>query len=773
MSDRAPVVGRSVPRLEDPPLITGSGQFIGDITFPHQLHMRIVRSPYAHAKLRSVDVAAARAAPDVVAVWTGADIASLPPIDFRDPAGEALSPYRQPLLAQDRLRYVGEPVAAVFAAGAYLAEDAAELVSLAIDELPPLLDAAATPGSFASGQSTEATVLRAAYGDIDAAFAQSHAVVELDLTIGRHSAVPIETRGALARYDTSRDVLELYGAAKIPHRNRDAIARMLGRSAAAIVLKEGNTGGGFGVRGELYPEDFLVCLGALRLGRPIKWIEDRSEHLIAANHSRQQHHRARMAVDADGTILGLDDEFWLDQGAYVRTHGARVPEMTIAMLPGPYRIPAYRAVGHFRLTNKTPAATYRAPGRYEGTFVRERLMDAVADRLGLDRLTVRRRNLIAAAEMPFSRSLSALGTEVVYDSGNYALLLDRALTRIGWEGLQLELRRRRAAGELVGAGIAVFVEKGGLGPMDGTRITVDATGMVELVTGGSSVGQGFATAMAQICADALGVDYRRVRVVLGQTDRIQYGIGAHASRASVMTGGATHSAGLKVRAKALDMTAQLLQAEPEELEIVDGVVRHRDRPEGPSIALGDLARHLAPDSPSLGDREPGLTAEGWFRADHMTYAYGVHIGIVRVDPETGCVSVERFLIAYDIGRAINPMMAEGQLTGGFAQGLGGALCEEFLYNEQGDPLCSTLANYALPKAGDVPSVEILLTEDAPSPLNPLGIKSVGEGGITGVGAALAAAIDDAIGIPGAVTALPATPSRINAILRAARNGKGE
>ena len=773
MSDRAPVVGRSVPRLEDPPLITGSGQFIGDITFPHQLHMRIVRSPYAHAKLRSVDVAAARAAPDVVAVWTGADIASLPPIDFRDPAGEALSPYRQPLLAQDRLRYVGEPVAAVFAADAYLAEDAAELVSLAIDELPPLLDAAATPGSFASGQSTEATVLRAAYGDIDAAFAQSHAVVELDLTIGRHSAVPIETRGALARYDTSRDVLELYGAAKIPHRNRDAIARMLGRSAAAIVLKEGNTGGGFGVRGELYPEDFLVCLGALRLGRPIKWIEDRSEHLIAANHSRQQHHRARMAVDADGTILGLDDEFWLDQGAYVRTHGARVPEMTIAMLPGPYRIPAYRAVGHFRLTNKTPAATYRAPGRYEGTFVRERLMDAVADRLGLDRLTVRRRNLIAAAEMPFSRSLSALGTEVVYDSGNYALLLDRALTRIGWEGLQLELRRRRAAGELVGAGIAVFVEKGGLGPMDGTRITVDATGMVELVTGGSSVGQGFATAMAQICADALGVDYRRVRVVLGQTDRIQYGIGAHASRASVMTGGATHSAGLKVRAKALDMTAQLLQAEPEELEIVDGVVRHRDRPEGPSIALGDIARHLAPDSPSLGDREPGLTAEGWFRADHMTYAYGVHIGIVRVDPETGCVSVERFLIAYDIGRAINPMMAEGQLTGGFAQGLGGALCEEFLYNEQGDPLCSTLANYALPNAGDVPPVEILLTEDAPSPLNPLGIKSVGEGGITGVGAALAAAIDDAIGIPGAVTALPATPSRINAILRAARNGKGE
>ncbi|MBV8736521.1 MAG: xanthine dehydrogenase family protein [Alphaproteobacteria bacterium] len=772
MSSPARVLGRSVPRLEDLPLVRGHGQFVADIAFPHQLHMRLVRSPYAHAELRSVDVTAALAAPGVVAVWTGANIADLPPIDFRDPAGEALRPYRQPLLARHRLRYVGEPVAAVFACDAYLAEDAADLVSVSVDELSPLLDAAAAPGSFSQGHSTEATVLRAGYGDLDGAFTAAHAVVELDLTIGRHSAVPLETRGALARYDAARDVLELYGAAKVPHRNRDALARMLGRSAAAVVLKEGNTGGGFGVRGELYPEDFLVCLATLRLGRPIKWIEDRREHLMAANHSRQQRHRVRAAIDATGVILGLDDEFWLDQGAYVRTHGARVPEMTIAMLPGPYRIPAYRAVGHFRLTNKTPAATYRAPGRYEGTFVRERLMDVVADQLGLDRLTVRRRNLIAAAEMPFSRPLNALGTEVVYDSGDYPLLLDKALTQIGWTALQLELQRRRVAGELVGAGTAMFVEKGGLGPMDGTRITVDTTGAVELVTGGSSVGQGFITAMAQICADTLGVDYRRVRVVLGQTDRIQYGIGAHASRASVMTGGATHIAALKVRAKALDMAAELLQAAPKELDIADGVVRHRDRRGGPSIALGDIARHLAPDSLLLGDRDPGLTAEGWFRTDHMTYAYGVHIGVVRVDPETGHVAVERFLIAYDIGRAINPMMARGQLAGGFAQGLGGALYEEFLYDERGEPLCTTLAEYALPNACDVPAVEILLTEDAPSPLNPLGIKSVGEGGITGVGAALAAAIDDAIGLPGAVTELPATPRRIRILLCAARERDG-
>jgi carbon-monoxide dehydrogenase large subunit/6-hydroxypseudooxynicotine dehydrogenase subunit gamma len=344
-------------------------------------------------------------------------------------------------------------------------------------------------------------------------------------------------------------------------------------------------------------------------------------------------------------------------------------------------------------------------------------------------------------------------------------LLDKALAKIGWDSLQAELHDRRAAGELVGAGIAVFVEKGGLGPLDGTRITVDATGAVELVTGGSAVGQGFATAMAQICADTLGVDYRRVRVVAGQTDRIQYGIGAHASRASVMTGSATHRAALKVKVKALDMAAELLQAPADELEIADGVVVRRDRPGGGSITLAEIARHLAPDSPSLGERDPGLTAEGWFRTDHMTYPYGVQIGVVRVDPDTGEVTVERFLLAYDIGRSINPMLVEGQLAGGFAQGLGGALYEEFRYDAHGQPLSATLLDYPLPRSCHVPRVEVLVTEDAPCALNPLGIKSVGEGGINGVGAAIAAAIDEAIGMPGAVTRLPATPQRVKALLR--------
>jgi CO/xanthine dehydrogenase Mo-binding subunit len=294
-------------------------------------------------------------------------------------------------------------------------------------------------------------------------------------------------------------------------------------------------------------------------------------------------------------------------------------------------------------------------------------------------------------------------------------------------------------------------------------------GGVELVTGGSNVGQGFVTAMAQICADTLGVDYRRLRVVYGQTDRIQYGIGAHASRASVMTGGATHAAALKVRAKALEMAAGLLQARVDELDIVDGVVIHRDRPEGSSVNLGEIARHLAPDSPILGERDPGLSAEGWYRASHMTYPYGVQIAVVRVDPDTGGVTVEHYLCAYDIGRAINPMLVEGQLVGGVVQGLGGALLEEFRYDERGEPLSVTLADYLLPTAREVPPIEVLLTEDAPSPLNPLGIKSAGEGGITPVGAVIASAIDAAIGVPGAVTRLPMTPQRVKALLRAANS----
>ncbi|MCC7347929.1 MAG: xanthine dehydrogenase family protein, partial [Variibacter sp.] len=572
----------------------GAGRFAADVSFPHQLHMRVVRAPVAHARLVSVETGEARALAGVHAVWTAADVADIPPIEVRLTRVEGLDVYRQPVLARERVRYVGEPVAVVFARDAYVAEDAAEQVALQFAELPPVLDARLPPAEFLPGRTTEPVVVRKSYGDVAAAFAAAGTIVELELSIGRHSGVPLETRGAVARYDAARDVLEMHGAAKVPHWNRDALARMLGRGPSSVHLYEGHVGGGFGIRGELYPEDVLVCLAALRLRRPVRWIEDRREHLMAANHSRQQHHRVRAAIDPQGRILGIENEFVHDQGAYVRTHGATVPDLAAAMLPGPYRVPAYRATGRVRLTNKTPGGTYRAPGRYESTFVRERLMDAIAARTGIDPIEVRRRNLIGADEMPYARGIDTLGTAIVLDSGDYAGLLDKALAAARWDALRADLVRRRSLGEAVGVGLAMFVEKSGLGPFEGVRIAVDGAGAVEVVTGAASVGQGVETVLAQICADALGVDYARVRVVHGQTDRIEFGLGAFASRVTVMAGEAVRRAAAELRAKAIDMGAELLQAAAADIDVVDGAVVRKGAAGGPSVSLAEVARALAP-----------------------------------------------------------------------------------------------------------------------------------------------------------------------------------
>lgn len=749
------VIGHSLKRLEDEVLLRGDGHFADDLNLPRQLHMRVVRAQIAHGRLLAIDCEAACALPGVFAVWTGTDVRHLPPIDFRDPAAEVLKPYRQPVLAQERIRYVGEPVAAVFAGDPYTAEDAAALVTVELESAPALISAKDQPREFATGLTTEAMILRDAYGEPDAAMADGDQIIELELGIGRHSGVPLETRGALARHDAARDVLELFGAAKVPHRTRDNLARILGRKPESVHLKEGHVGGGFGIRGELYPEDVLVAAAALRFGVPVKWVEDRREHLVAANHSREQVHRIRASIDRQGRVSAMEDEFFHSQGGYVRTHAARVAELTSSMLTVPYRIPSFSSTGHFRLTNKTPAATYRSPGRYEGAFVRERMMDAIAAKLGIDRVEIRRRNLIAKAEMPFARGLHALGTDMVLDSGDYRGLLDKALAAFHWDQTQAELRRRRNGGEYAGAGLACFVEKTGLGPRDSVRISLQDSGQIELVTGGASLGQGFETVMAQICADALGVDYRRITVVHGQTDRIADGIGAHASRATVMTGSAAYDGALKLRARILECAAGLLQMQAGALEIRGERIGVKDQETGPSISMTELTRHTG-----------ALTCEGFHRSEHMAYPYGVHLAQVRVDGGTGGITIERFLVAYDIGRAVNPMMIAGQIAGGYAQGVGGALFEEFLYSPDGQPLSVTFSDYLIPTACELPNVEVLLTEDAPSPLNPLGLKGSGEAGVTGVGAALASAIDDAIGVPLAVTELPVTPHRLLSLIRA-------
>lgn len=746
-------IGERVLRLEDGPLLAGAGTFAADWYFPDTLHMRVVRASVAHGVITGIDTSVAVEMDGVIAVWTPADVADIPLIDFRATKYTGLDPYKQPVLARERVRYVGEPVAVVFADDPYTAEDAANLVFVDIDELPAITDATADPVEFLPGHDSEATIIEKGYGDVDAAFANASGIVELDLRIGRHSGVPLECRGGLARVDPETGILEFYGATKRPHPNRDLIAKTLGLEPAKVNLFGGDVGGGFGIRGELYPDDFLLCAAALRLGRPVRWIEDRREHLLTANHSRQQRHFVRAAIDADGRILAIENRFFHDQGGYLRTHGVRVPDMTAGLALGPYQVPAYRVAGHVRLTNKTPAATYRAPGRYEGTFVRERLLDAIAAKVGIDPIEARRRNLIAEVDIPFARPLDALEVDVVLDSGDYAGLLNKALADFGWDGIQASLAARRAAGESVGAGLGFFVEKSGLGPTDKVRVEADAQGQITVVCGASNLGQGVVTVLAQICAGTLGVDYTDVDVIHGRTDVIDEGYGSHASRTTVMTGEATRVATVALREKLVALAATRLQADAASIDIVDNVAQHRES--GASITLADVVATAG---------EEIISAEGRYDTTHMNYPYGVHAAVVAVDRETGIAKVEKFMIAYDIGCAINPMTVDGQLQGGLAQGIGGALFEEFTYDEFGQPLSSTFADYMMPGATEVPGADILLTEDAPSPLNPLGIKGAGEGGINAVGAAIASAIDDAIGKRGAVTELPVTPRRLMGLM---------
>lgn len=768
------MIGDSVRRVEDPVLLRGQGRFAADIDIPGMIHMRVVRSPIANGIINAISAGAALAMPGVIAVWTGADTADLPPIDFRLTAMDELLPYRQPVLARSRVLYVGEPVAVVFAESDYLAEDAAELIELDIQARPAVLEAfgkpvpwltrkesswAATEAAPAAALTSESAVLDLTYGDPDAAFAAAAHVVAVDVHVGRHTGVPLECRGALSHVDPATGVLIVDGAAKVPFWNRDAIAAMVGFAPHNVQLREGHVGGGFGPRGELYPEDVLVALAAVRLNRPVKWIEDRQEHLVATNHSRDQRHQLRAAVDADGRITALDGEFWTDQGAYVRTHAATVSSLTASMLPGPYLVPSYRVRGHIRMTNKTPAGTYRSPGRYEGTFARERLMDKIAAELGIDRVEIRRRNFIEVAQMPYRRPIQAMGTELVYDSGDYALLMDKVEREFHLEAVRAEVARRREAGELVGIGYGWFVEKSGLGPYEGARVVVDTNGSVLLTTGTSSVGQGVDTVLSQIVAETLSVGIDSVRAIHGQTDKFSYGRGAFATRQSVMAGSASLRASEAVRAKAIKVAADHLEIDEADLELVDGAVRVVGNAET-HLTLGRIAELLEPVNARRLGLSPGLGSNGWFHTDQMTYPYGVHVAVVCIDAGTGNPRLEKYFVGYDVGKALNHRLVEGQIAGGMAQGMGGALLEEFVYSAEGQPQATTFMDYLMPTMAEMPDLAILVTEDAPSPLNPLGVKGAGEGGTTAVAAAVASAVDDALQFPGAITHTPIRPDHI-------------
>ncbi len=767
---RGPSVGRSVPRKEDPRLLRGRGRFTADLDAAGQAHLRVVRSPVAHARLVHIDCAAAAGLPGVVAVATAADIladlGSVPAIPVRLPVGgRRFEQHLQPVLAGGVVRYVGEPVAVVVAADPYTAEDAAEAVAVDYEDLPAVLAASADPEGAAAADVV--AVLEAGYGDVEAAFARAAHVVGLVVAVGRHSAVPLEPRALLAdpgtpdahgaKMGVAR--LDIWGATKVPAFNRGVLAGMLRIEPERIRMHAVDAGGGFGVRGEFYPEDFLVPWLARRLRRPVKWVEDRREHLVAANHSREQVHRIEVAMDDQGLILGLRDEVDHDNGAYVRTHGVIVPELTLAMLPGPYRVPTYAGRARVVLTNKTPCGTYRAPGRFEGTFAREQLLDVAADRLGLDRVELRRRNLLGPAELPHRRALNTLGTDVVLDGGDYPGLLEKAMGRVRDQGWAALVDGERAGGAAAGLGVAVFLEKSGLGPSETADVVVGVDGVVRVYSGGTSLGQGVETVLAQVAADGLGVDPAQVEVVNGDTDLQPFGLGSWASRTTVVAGSAVHLAAQATAAKARRVAARLLEAAEADLVVARGRVGVAGLPSR-GVALGEVAAACVAGSPHLGGEEPGLGARERFDVEHMTYPYGVHVAVVRVDRDTGAVRVLRYLVAYEVGRAVNPRLVEGQLHGGVAQGVGGALLEEFRYDPAGQPQATTFMDYLLPTADVLCAVETLVCEDAPAPGNPLGARGAGEGGVTGAGAALACAVRDALGLVGGVGRLPMSAPRV-------------
>ncbi|HEV8439681.1 MAG TPA: xanthine dehydrogenase family protein molybdopterin-binding subunit [Methylomirabilota bacterium] len=766
-------VGRSVRRSEDRRLLTGRGKYAADFRLPRMLHGAVLRSPHAHARLGAIRARAALSLPGVVAVVTAEDLGDVGLIPVRLGPRPSIVACLQPPLARDKVRYVGEPVAFVVAESRYLAEDALEAMEVDYDPLPAVADARraladGAPVLHEVIQGNVVATLDTQKGDAVAAMATAEFRVTERFSIQRHTGVPMETRGLTAAFDAGTSVLRLWGVAKVPHWNRRVLADLLRYPEHLIQFTELEVGGGFGVRGEFYPEDLLVPWTAMRLGRPVQWIEDRREHLMATNHSRQQWHEAEIGFDRDGRIVALVDRFITDMGAYIRTHGVVVPELTAALLPGPYRIPNYTSEIRCVLTNKTPTGTYRGPGRFECTFVRERLMDLAAGRLGVDPLELRRRNFITPAEMPYEVGGASLNQRTVYDCGDYASALDHALAALGHESARRQQAEARRQGRHVGIGVACLVEKAGLGPWEYARVEVDATGHVVVYSGVAAVGQGIATTLAQVCADELGVAPEQITVVHGDSARVPFGIGGFASRGASVALPAAMEAARKVRAKILRVAAALLEAAVDDLVLGDGAVHVRGVPDR-SVTFSELARAAIPGPPGM---EPGLHASHFFEAPKMTYPYGCHAAMVEVDDETGCVKILKYAIAYDIGKAVNPMIVDGQLVGALAQGLGGALLEELVYDEQGQLLTSTFMDYLVPTVMEMPdSTVVRILEETPTPLNPLGAKGAGEGGSSGCGGAIANAVADALGSLGvSITALPLSPDRLSGLIRAARKG---
>jgi aerobic carbon-monoxide dehydrogenase large subunit len=750
------VIGESHPRLGGERLVGGHGRFVDDVRVPGMLHAAVLRSPHAHARLLSVDVKRASELPGVRAVLTAADVPEAAVIPNRVPAPAGAERYLQPAIARTRVRYVGEPVALVVADDPYLARDALELIDAAWEPLPacPSVAAALAAGAprlFAGTESNNVATITMRVGDAAGALAGAAVVLRERFRYPRQTAAALETRGLVAvPPDPRGGELHLIGSTKCIHINRTILAPIFGLPAGALRLTEVDVGGGFGVRGELYPEDILVPLAAMKLGRAVKWVESRRENLMAANHAREVAYEAEMGFDDSGRILGLRAIIHADIGAYLRTAALVPAEFGAALLPGPYRVPAYACDLWSVVTNKTPAGTLRSPGRPECNFVRERLMDLGAARLGLDPAEIRRRNLIQVDEMPYDCGTKSFGVSTVYDSGDFPALFDRLLDRLDYRTTRQEqarLNARRSAWRR-GVGLAVYVEKTGLGPFETTRVEPRADGTLVVDTGASSMGPGLETVLAQILGEALGLPPRRFEVRHADTAAVESGVGTYGSRGTVTAGNAAQLAAGKLIAEARARAAARFGVAEADVTYAAGVLAAgSDR-----VTLAELAA----------DRT--LAAGASFEVPKVTYAGCACAVVLDVDQETGTLALRRVVVGADVGRAVNPALVEAQLVGGVAFGIGNTLHESLVYDGEGQLLSGTLMDYALPLAGDMPVVDGFYQE-VRATTNPLGLRGLGECGNPGLGGAIANAVCDALGRPElAFTMLPLTSARIQAAL---------
>jgi carbon-monoxide dehydrogenase large subunit len=777
-----PYIGRPLTRREDRRLLTGRGQFIADFELPHMLHAVLVRSDVAHARIKAIDVSRAAAAPGVFHVLTGPELArELPPVSDTQLAlpskWTALVQHKfinpqQPLLAHDKVRHVGEAVAVIVAESRYAAEDAAALVALDLEPLPAVLD---PEQALAAG----ATVVHDKFdtnliggftigkGNVDAALALAPRRLQRRFYHHRYAAMPMECRGVVGAYDTRTDSVTIWSATQVVHWVRREASGVLSLPEARVRCVALDVGGGFGVKGHVYPEDLLIPYLARRLGRPVKWIEDRREHLICSCHSRDQLHDVEVGFDETGRILALHDRFVVDCGAW-NPIGAGIAYNTAVHLPGPYKIDALMISGRIAATNKVPNAPYRGAGRPEAAFAMERTMDIVAADLGLEPVAVRLRNMIRADEMPYAVGMPYRdGQPIVLDGGDYPAALQKVTAALG--GVEAFRERQRAArreGRYLGIGVGCYVEGTGVGPFESALVRIETSGKIYVTSGACPQGQGMETIFAQVVADAWGVTPDDVIIALADTAAITMGFGTIASRTTVTLSAAIHGATEKLRGKVFAIAANMLECATTDLELRHGHVGIVGVP-GAEVSLAKVALAARPgwDHGRPPGVDAGLEETFYYEPPTVTWSYAAHGAVVEVDIELGRVRVESYAITHDCGVVVNPLLVEGQIVGGAVQGLGGALLEDITFDAAGQPLTTTLADYLLPTAHDLPPLT-LMHQHSPSPLNPFGVKGVGEGGPIAPPAVIANAVTDALReFKVEFNRTPVTPQQIDAAVR--------